>query len=154
MNSLTLTSAFTSARAQPSHAPADPYASQAQTSALLRAGAQYRRERMDAQDMINTDEAAGLAGTTRVTVNAWIKSGRCIGVSHLKRGYKLPRWQFEPSVWQAVAPLGGLFGGDAWRALGFLESPTTALDGLNPRAALEQGVALERVLALAKAEVY
>lgn len=154
MNSSAFTSAFQQASALPSHADAEPYASQAQTSALLRAGAQYRRERMDAQDMISTDEAASLACTTRVTVNAWIKSGRCIGVSHLKRGYKLPRWQFEPSVWGAVAPLVKLFGNDAWRTLGFLETPTPALDGMNSRAALEQGVAIERVLALAKAQVY
>jgi len=32
----------------------------------------------------------------RVTINDWIKSGRCIGVSNLRRGFKLPRWQFEP----------------------------------------------------------
>ena len=75
---------------------ADPYASEAQTTALLRSGAAYRRERIQAADMITTDEAAELAGATRVTINAWIKAGRCVGVAHLRRGYKLPRWQFEP----------------------------------------------------------
>jgi len=29
-------------------------------------------------------------------INAWIKSGRCIGVSNLRRGFKLLSWQFEP----------------------------------------------------------
>ena len=79
-----------------------PYATAAQTQALLRFGAQYRRERMDAADMITTDEAAALAGSTRVTVNAWIKAGRCIGVAHLRRGFKLPRWQFEPAIWPVL----------------------------------------------------
>jgi len=45
--------------------------------------------------MINTIETVELAGTSRVTINAWIKSGRCIGVSNLRRGFKPPRWQFE-----------------------------------------------------------
>lgn len=155
MNSLTLTSAFAPTRATNSSQMADPYASESQTTALLRTGAQYRRDRMDAQDMITTEEAANLAGTTRVTINAWIKSGRCLGVTHLRRGFKLPKWQFEPAMWTAIAPLSAQLGtADGWRVLGFLEAPLQALAGLTPRAALEQGVALDRVLALASAEAH
>ena len=136
-------------------AASSPYATAAQTQALLRSGAQYRRERMDAADMISTDEAAELAGTTRVTVNAWIKAGRCIGVAHLRRGFKLPRWQFEPAIWPVLQPLAKALGsGNGWQLLSFLESPATALDGQTPRAALEQGVALERIVALATAEAH
>ena len=36
------------------------YASEAQTKALLRFGAQYRLQRIQAADMITTDEAAAL----------------------------------------------------------------------------------------------
>ena len=43
---------------------------------------------------------------------------------------------------------------DGWQLLAFLESPATALDGQTPRAALEQGVALERIVALAAAEAH
>ncbi|MDO8770478.1 MAG: hypothetical protein Q7K57_17595 [Burkholderiaceae bacterium] len=155
MNSLTLTSAFAPTRATNSSQMVDPYASEAQTTALLRTGAQYRRDRMDAQDMITTEEAANLAGTTRVTINAWIKSGRCVGVAHLRRGFKLPKWQFEPAMWAAIAPLSAQLGtADGWRVLGFLETSLQALGGLTPRAALEQGVALDRVLALANAEAH
>jgi hypothetical protein len=60
-------------------AASDPHASAAQSASLLRSGTQYRRDRMEAADMITTDDAAHLAGTTRVTINAWIKAGRCIG---------------------------------------------------------------------------
>jgi hypothetical protein len=110
---------------------------------------------MDAQDMITTEEAASLAGTTRVTINAWIKSGRCIGVAHLRRGFKLPRWQFEPAVWAAIAPLAAQLGStDGWRILGFLETPLPALDGITPRAALEQGLPTDRITALATAEAH
>jgi len=78
------------------------YASEAQTSVLLRSGVEYRRQRIHASDMISTDEAAELSGTTRVTINAWIKSGRCIGVTHLRRGFKMPKWQFEPYVFPVI----------------------------------------------------
>jgi len=96
----------------------DPYASESQTNALLRFGAQYRLQRIQAADMITTDEAATLSGTTRVTMNAWIKSCRCIGVSHLRRGYKLPRWQFEPFIFPVIAPTANALGTtDGWQVL-------------------------------------
>lgn len=151
MNTLSLTSSpFLPDRRD---AQTDPYASAAQSAELLRAGAQYRRDRIEAADMINTDEAAELAGTSRVTINAWIKSGRCIGVSNLRRGFKLPRWQFEPTVWPLLQPMAKRMGTtDGWQLLSFLETPSMALDGMTPRAALEQGVSGERILALATAE--
>lgn len=131
----------------------DPYASEAQTNALLRFGAQYRLQRIQAQDMITTDEAAALTGTTRVTMNAWIKAGRCVGVSHLRRGYKLPRWQFEPFIFPVIAPLSAALGTtEGWQLLAFLESPHPALDGQPPRTALEQGTPAQRIVDLATAE--
>ena len=154
MNTFAIQSPFATKPAQPRQGASanSPYATAAQTQALLRSGAQYRRDRMDAADMITTDEAAELAGTTRVTVNAWIKGGRCIGVAHLRRGFKLPRWQFEPAVWPVLQPLAKALGTtDGWQLLAFLESPATALDGQTPRAALEQRAAPERILALALA---
>ena len=141
-----------SARPDNAGTAADLYASEAQTDVLLRSGAAYRRDRMQATDMITTDEAAELAGTSRVTINAWIKAGRCIGVSHLRRGFKLPRWQFEPFVFPHLHPLSQALGAtDVWQLLAFLESPHPALDGQTPRVALEQGVDAQRVLGLATA---
>lgn len=129
------------------------YASATQTTALQRSGAQFRRERMEAADMITTDEAADLAGTSRVMINAWIKTGRCIGVSNMRRGFKLPRWQFEHTVWPLLQPLAKRLGtSDGWQLLSFLETPSMGLDGHTPRIALEQGVSGERILALATAE--
>jgi len=132
---------------------AEPYATEAQTAALLRLGAQYRRQRIDASDMITTDEAAILSGTTRVTINTWIKSGRCIGVTHLRRGFKMPKWQFEPYVFPVIRSLyDALATRDGWQLLSFLETPHDALDGLAPRIALEQGVSGERIVDLATAQ--
>ncbi len=156
MNTLTIPSGFGLDTTAPRRVATDsPYASAAQTQALLQSGAQYRRERMDAADMISTDEAAELAGTSRVTINAWIKAGRCIGVAHLRRGFKLPRWQFEPAIWPVLQPLAKALGSaDGWQMLAFLESPAPALDGQTPRASLEQGATPERLVALATAEAH
>jgi hypothetical protein len=132
---------------------ADAYATEAQTAVLLRRGAEYRRQRINASDMITTDEAADLSGTTRVTINAWIKSGRCIGVTHLRRGFKMPKWQFEPYVFPMIESLSEALGTtDGWQLLSFLETPHEALDGLAPRIALEQGVSGQRIVDLAAAE--
>lgn len=156
MTTLNLTSPFATVAPRKRHESSDStYAPASQTAALLRSGVQYRRDRMDAADMISTDEAAELVGTSRVTINAWIKSGRCIGVSNLRRGYKLPRWQFEPGCWPLLQPLAKQLGtSDGWQLLAFLETPATALGGQTPRAALEQGVAADRILALATAEAH
>ena len=132
---------------------ADPYATEAQTAALLRRGAEYRRQRINASDMITTDEAADLSGSSRVTINAWIKSGRCIGVTHLRRGFKMPKWQFEPYVFPVIQSLSEALGTtDGWQLLSFLETPHEALDGLAPRIALEQGLSGQRIVDLAAAE--
>lgn len=132
---------------------ADPYATEAQTTALLRRGADYRRQRINASDMITTDEAAELSGTTRVTINSWIKSGRCIGVTHLRRGFKMPKWQFEPYVFPVIQSLSDALGTtDGWQMLPFFETPHEALDGLAPRIALEQGLSGQRIVDLATAE--
>ena len=132
---------------------ADPYASEAQTRAVLRRGAEYRLHRINASDMITTSEAALLSGISRVAINAWIKSGRCIGVKHLRSTIRIPKWQFEPYVFpvlQAVSE--ALATKDGWQMLSFLETPHAALGGLAPRIALEQGVAGQRIVELATAE--
>ena len=49
---------------------ADPYATAAQSAAVLRSGAEFRKNRIAAADMLTTEEAAELAGVSRVTINA------------------------------------------------------------------------------------
>jgi hypothetical protein len=130
----------------------DPYASEAQTTALLRRGAEYRLHRINASDMITIHEAGLLSGTSRLTINAWIKSGRCIGVVYLRSGTKVPKWQFEPSVFPVIQTLYEALGvTDWWPVLSFLETPHVALAGLTPRIALEQGMTRRRVFDLATA---
>lgn len=108
-----------------------------------------RQRRLDDGDMISTDEAADLTGTTRVTVNAWINKGRAIGLTQAKRGFRLPRWQFDSPLWDAVPRLSkALRTTDGWTLLAFLETPLGALDGATPRAMIERGEA-QRVVELA-----
>jgi hypothetical protein len=128
------------------------YVSLEETRALLGTSLAARNARLAADDMVSTDEAADLANTSRVTVNAWIAKGRCIGLSQTKRGFRLPRWQFEPRVWPLVPKLAAaLDTTEGWALLAFLETPHGALGGVTPRAAIEQGQA-KRVLDIAGQE--
>ena len=134
-------------------ASSDYYASVAESDAFLGAGDQFRRDRMGAADLISTDEAASLLGVSRVRVNAWVKSQRCIGISNPDGGYRLPRWQFEHQMWPLLQQMASALGvTDGWQVLAFLETPAPGLDGQTPRSAIEQGVPAQRILAIAAAE--
>ncbi len=128
------------------------YLSAAETRALLISSLANRQLRLDSADMVSTDEAAQLADASRVTVNAWIAKGRAIGLTQTKRGFRMPRWQFEPRMWAALPRLSVALGTtEGWALLAFLESPHGGLGGVAPRQAIEQGQA-ERVIALAASE--
>lgn len=132
--------------------PASPYVSNAQTQALIAGSLAARMARLEADDMLSTDMAADLVGTTRVTINAWIAKGRAIGLTQIRRGFKLPSWQFEPALWDAVPQLSKALGTrEGWALLTFLETPLGALDGKTPRQAIEQGH-VARVIELAGVE--
>jgi hypothetical protein len=121
----------------------------------LVAGFQAARvARLEANDMLSTDVAADLVGTTSATINTWIVKGRAIGLIQPRCGFKLPSWQFEPVLWDAVPKLSKALGSnEGWALLAFLETPSGALGGLTPRQAIEQGH-LARVIAVAGAEGY
>lgn len=128
----------------------DLYATVAETAALLREGQKYRRERLRAADMITVTEAALLLNGDASMIATWISGGRCIGLAGPDGTLRIPRWQFEPSVWSAIQLIGRALGTqEPWLILVFLETPAPALEGLTPRVALERGAAIERVLAAA-----
>lgn len=148
-----VTVARTSVRPSRRNVDADSsYATLTETRELIAGSLAARNARLAAQDMVSTDEAANLAGTSRVTINAWIDKGRCIGLTQTKRGYRVPVWQFEPQVWEMIPKLSAALGTtDGWTLLNFLEAPNGALGGNTPRVAIEQGHG-DRVLALASHE--
>lgn len=138
--------------APPRTPPTSEYISQAETRALMGNSLAARNTRLAAADLISTEDAAELTGTSRVTVNDWIAKGRCIGLSQTKRGFRLPHWQFEPNFWPLVPKLFTALGTrEGWSVLAFLESPHGALQGITPRVAIEQGHG-ERVIAVAEHE--
>lgn len=131
----------------------DLYETAATTAALLRAGRQHLRDRIRAADMIARGEVASLMGVDESTVEAWVRSGRCIGVGDRTKAF--PRWQFDPSVWPSIQRIGESLGTrDGWRVLRFLETSASALNGLTPRVALERGIPLSRVLDVAMADAH
>jgi len=131
----------------------DPYASDAESIAALRSGVEFRQRRISAPDMLTSDEAARLAGVSRVTVNAWIKQGRCIGVSNLRRGFKIPGWQFAPPVFEIIPALSKNLGtSDGWILLSFLESAHEALNYKSPLTAILQGESGSRIVELSMVE--
>ena len=122
------------------------------TGALWEASEAFRAERLNAGDMVSTEEAASIAGTSCETIEAWIAKGRAIGVSEAGRDFRLPRWQFEPALWNALDRISeALAVNEGWAILCFLESAHGGLDGRTPRAAIEQGDAL-RVIELARGD--
>lgn len=144
--------ARTSSRTPRPHVVDSPYVSAEESRALLAGGLAWRNQRLAAADLVSTDEAAALANTSRVTINAWIDKGRCIGLTQTKRGFRVPAWQFEPRMWDVLARLHTALGAtDGWALLTFLETPLGALDGATPRAAIERGQGA-RVLELAAHE--
>lgn len=127
----------------------DDYVPAAEIRALLAGSLAERQQRLAGADMISTAEAAQLVDTTRVTINAWIAKGRAVGLTQTKRGFRMPRWQFEPSMWDALPKLSAALGTtEGWALLSFLESPHGALDGRSPRQAIEQGQT-DRVIEIA-----
>jgi len=116
---------------------------------LLAGSLLARQKRLDAGDMVSTDEAAEMTGTTRVTVNAWIAKGRAIGLTQSKRGFRMPRWQFDSPMWDVLPLLSkSLETTEGWGLLSYLETPSGGLNGATPREAIERGAA-GRVVELA-----
>lgn len=131
----------------------DLYAPSSLTEVLLRSGRRWRRNRLRAADMIKANEAATISGTDESQVASWISNGTCIGVAIAPGGVMLPRWQFEPPFCFLIRDISdALETTDGWQLPSFIETDTAALDGLTPRAALEQGMLHMRVLAAAAAD--
>ena len=123
------------------------------TRALLADSLERRMAILNAPDMLSTEESAALLGMTRVGIVDRIKRGAAIGLVGPKRGYKLPKWQFEPLMSQALPSIIEALGGrttDGWEVYAFLETPHGALSGATPRRAIEQG-RTDEVLGLAAA---
>lgn len=149
---LITTDSRTSVRARTKSNSSNDFVSLAETKALMAGSLAIRQQRVQAGDMVSTDEAAQMTGTSRVTMNAWIASGRAIGLTRVKRGFRLPKWQFDAPMWDTLPKLTKALGtAEGWALLSFLETPHPGLDGATPREAIERGMQ-DRAVTLAGAE--
>jgi hypothetical protein len=102
--------------------------------------------RLKQEDMLTAGEAADRERVGRAQVKTWIRNHRCIFVEELDGTARLPAWQFETPLWEALPQIFEAIGTtDGWEALSFLETPTHLLEGTTARTAVEQGH-LARVL--------
>lgn len=98
----------------------------------------FKTRRIQQADLLSTEEAAALVGSSRVTINGWIKSKRVIAVKGFKRGFKLPKWQFHIEIFDALPIIIAALGDNEWAALIFMEQHSDFL-GCSPLQALLTG---------------
>jgi len=132
-----------------SHRKPDDYLPASEVGALIVSSLPAQQQGLAAADMISADEAAQLMATTLVTIRGRIARGRAVGLTDTKSEFRLPRWQFETSMWELLPRMSAALGTtDGRTLLSFLESPHDGLGGRSPRQAVEQGEA-DRVMAVA-----
>jgi hypothetical protein len=107
-------------------------------------------------DMVDLNTAATLARVEPAQLLRWseAKRPRVIAFDHDQLGLRFPRWQFDKSVWPLVQRLAEAMDGTPTSMLAWLETPLGVFEGRTPRAALEQGESVERVLDVAKFDGY
>ena len=115
----------------------------------LERGNKARDLRVAAADMLSLANAAAITGVDERRLARWAQRGRCIALTDSHGRQWLPKWQFEPPLWDELPKLAKALGTtDGWSLLAFLETPFGALDGATPRVAIERGF-VARVIQLA-----
>lgn len=126
-----------------------------ETQRLLAAGQVWAQNRLNADDLLSTEEAAQFAEAEPELLIGDVKNGRLIGIPSDARGMVFPEWQFGPVFRAAIRAVSQkLNSSDGWTLLRFFESPHIALDGLSPKQAIEQGHPLARIVDLARSSEY
>lgn len=98
-----------------------------------------RRARLDAADMISPGEAARLIGVNAVEIDELVSTLDVLAIRAPGEAWRLPAWQFEEPLSTLMPLILVALNDDGWGALHWLETSLGALDGLAPRAAVEQG---------------
>ncbi len=115
-----------------------------------REGERFKRDTLARADMLAPQAAAARAGITRQALDDRRKKGRALALSHVKRGFRYPSWQFDDDLGDPVAQvLPELRHLDAWGAYLFFVQHEPLLDDATPLDALRAG-GLERVLGVAR----
>ena len=103
-------------------------------------GEAYKRRELEHPTMLSGEEAARRVGLTRQALDDRRKAGTALALSHVKRGYKYPAWQFSDRLaaplavlWPVLAPL------DPWEKYLFFTESEPLLGGRSPLDALRAG---------------
>jgi len=112
----------------------------------VREGERFKRDTLARPEMLPPEVAAARAGITRQALDDRRKKGRALALSHVKRGFRYPAWQFDDEVAtgvvQVLCELNHL---DPWGQFLFFTQHEPLVDARTPLDALRTGN-LDRVL--------
>jgi hypothetical protein len=109
---------------------------------LLQQGERGMQSVLKSKDMLNLVDAAAVAGVAARTLSNWRNEGKVLALvaPGAEKGFRFPRWQFEPTVKAAIPEIIDAFGIDRqWQAHDFLTHPEPLLGGLRPLKELQSG---------------
>jgi hypothetical protein len=105
-----------------------------------REGTQLKRAILARSEMLRPEAAAARAGITRQALDLRRNAGQALALSHVKRGFRYPAWQFDDDVAPALAQvLPALSWLEPWDRYFFLTEPEPLLEGRSPLEALREG---------------
>lgn len=103
-------------------------------------GELFKRELLARADMLPPDRAAAKAGITRQALDLRRRKGQALALTHAKRGFRYPAWQFSEKL---AEPMLGLLPQlaqfDPWAQYLVLTQPEPLLDGKSVLDALRAG---------------
>jgi hypothetical protein len=112
----------------------------------IREGERFKRDTLARPEMLSPEVAAARAGITRQALHDRRRKGRALALSHVKRGFRYPAWQFDDDVAagvvQVLCELNHL---DPWGQFLFFTQHEPLVDAPTPLDALRAGK-LDRVL--------
>lgn len=78
-------------------------------------GDRYKRDLLARSDMLVPDVAAERAGISRQALDLRRKRGQALALSHVKRGFRYPAWQFDDALAPSMLTLlPRLYAFDCW----------------------------------------
>jgi hypothetical protein len=114
-------------------------------------GQRFKRETLSRAEMLAPEKAAALAGISRQALDLRRKNAQALALSHAKRGFRYPAWQFDEELAEPLMRvLPKLAHLDAWGQYLFLTRAEPLLEGRTPLEALRAGELsrVERVIRL------
>lgn len=105
-----------------------------------REGEHLKRDILSRPEMLAPREAAARLGITRQALDDRRKKNLALALTHTKRGFRYPGWQFDEDVVQSMTKvLQALSWLDPWERYFLLVQPEPLLGGRSPLEALRAG---------------